>query len=366
MRGPEALLSLVEGYAALGDHRTGTAVDHSTTTWLTGLLQQAGAEVTQQPYDFPRFEGAAAVLIDGVPVRAELLPYCWVGTAEDDDPERAALPLAGASDLQGLSAAQTVARQRGRFLVVATCAGFGRLTALNRPPRDPIGPVTVLIAEQEAAGLLSGVPLSVTARAAVVPGRTANLMAAWRGAPQQPHLLVTTPLTGWFGCAGERGSGLAIAVDVVEALAERWPVLLVATTGHELDGIGVAHYLSADGLRRPAAVLHVGASAAATGTRPGALSEHVRIASTDLELAGLAAGLALTGHGVHAADDVGWRGEAQAWATLDVPIASVAGATPLFHTPQDLLPEATTGPLLVQVRDGLLAAGTALGLALLG
>ena len=47
-------------------------------------------------------------------------------------------------------------------------------------------------------------------------------------------VLITTPLTGWFGCAGEQGTGVAVLLDLVERFADR-PLLVLATGGHELD-----------------------------------------------------------------------------------------------------------------------------------
>lgn len=54
--------------------------------------------------------------------------------------------------------------------------------------------------------------------------------------------LVTTPISGWFGCAGERGPGVAIWLALARHLAAN-PVadtrfIFAAFTGHELDGTG--------------------------------------------------------------------------------------------------------------------------------
>ena len=212
----------------------------------------------------------------------------------------------------------------------------------------------VLVAEEHGAALRAGAPLEVRLDARVEPGFTSNLLASWGGAPELPYLLVTTPLTGWFGCAGERGTGLALAMDLAATLAQDCPVLLLGCTGHELEHLGAEHHL-VQGRPAPAAVLHLGASAAAVGEASGRLSAHVRVTVDGVDHA-----LPSTGHPVHRASEVGWRGEAQQWSAYRVPMVSVAGGSPLFHTPQDLLPAATTPALLARVRDGLLPAAAAL------
>ena len=75
-------------------------------------------------------------------------------------------------------------------------------------------------------------------------------------------VVVTTPLSGWFHCAGERGTGIAIALELAEGLARSYPVMVVGATGHELDYLGAKRYLEGISIR-PAAVIHLGASVAA-------------------------------------------------------------------------------------------------------
>ena len=62
------LFRLVEEYAALGDHRTGTDVDRATVDWLVARLESRGARVTRWPYTL--FGGAAeGALLVATPLR---------------------------------------------------------------------------------------------------------------------------------------------------------------------------------------------------------------------------------------------------------------------------------------------------------
>jgi hypothetical protein len=81
-------------------------------------------------------------------------------------------------------------------------------------------------------------------------------------------LVISTPRSGWFTCAAERGSGLSIWLFLAEWLARAnhgVNIELLATSGHEYDFVGGEHYLH-EAAPPPAATrlwVHIGASAAA-------------------------------------------------------------------------------------------------------
>jgi hypothetical protein len=54
-----------------------------------------------------------------------------------------------------------------------------------------------------------------------------------------------------------------------------------------------------------------------------------------------------------ARDPSRWMGEAQEWCTLGVPLVSLTGYYPFFHTPKDLPAAATTPGLLARTADAL-------------
>ena len=79
-------------------------------------------------------------------------------------------------------------------------------------------------------------------------------------------VVVTTPLSGWFGCAGERGTGIAIALELAKRLASSYPVTVVGATGHELEYYGAKRHLETMAVQ-PAAVVHVGRNRTQMKTR---------------------------------------------------------------------------------------------------
>ena len=144
----------------------------------------------------------------------------------------------------------------------------------------------------------------------------------------------------------------------------------LATTGHELDHLGLHHVLDALG-PPPAAVLHVGACLAAgvpdgrgvlrhTETRSKRASVGVGV---DAAIGDALAALPgeFTAVPTERRRDAGaWVGEAVTWAPLDRPLVSVAGSFPLFHTRGDTPARATTPALLRDALDAVLRTGSIL------
>ena len=350
----EALYGLVEEYTGFGDHRTGTTVDDETREWFADELAARGAAVDESAYEFVRFEGATQVTGGGRVLPSMPLWYSAEGIVDVDGLGVEPLEmLAGvwALDLDDRIAASAAL---GAPAVVLTTGD--RLVAHNREPMAPTpGPPVVLVGLDGAdpgpvavsfAGLLEA------ARSATVLGRLGD------GAP----VVVTTPLTGWFRCAGERGTGIAIALELAARLAERARVLVVGTTGHELGGLGVRDALGRLG-DRPGAVIHLGASlAAADRGDDGALElSMLRRALVDADGPTRArVGEALEpAHLPVAPEGADWSaggGEGAMWRGPDVAVLSVQGSFGRFHSPDDLPDEVTTPDLLARVGDALVAA----------
>ncbi len=139
---------------------------------------------------------------------------------------------------------------------------------MNRPASPGAGPPAVLVGGAQTDSLLAA-PVHLALDARLVPGRSATIVGRW-GEDDAP-VVVTTPLTGWFACAGERGTGIAIALELAATLARDLPVVLVGTTGHELEHLGARSFLAGHPLS-PRAVIHLGAGlAAADRTADGSL-----------------------------------------------------------------------------------------------
>jgi hypothetical protein len=164
-------------------------------------------------------------------------------------------------------------------------------------------------------------------------------------------VVVATSLSGWFRCAGERGTGIAIALRLATELAERWPVMVVGTTGHELHYLGLRRFLAAHALH-PAAVIFLGADLATAPLGPESGStfpafHQGRTTAGEGLAKRLEAVLAPVRFPVRS-KPVQWSGEGEEWVRLGAPLLSLASRSPLFHTPQDL-PEHATSPEQLEV-----------------
>jgi hypothetical protein len=294
--GPDAadLQAILERYFAFGDKASGGPGDIATGEWLEGELRRAGYACRRQVFEVPYFEVKQATLACGE-ARAGVIPQAIVAPT---GPQGLTAPLrlaSGRGDLTGaialvllpskrwasLADPQVVrplaeAIQRGAAGVVLVTTGpTGEAIALNvSTHRSALERPVAILAPKDAAAFVAAASEGKTATLTVDGSgggkarRPAfNLIARLdRKAPKT--LIISTPRSGWFACAAERGSGLAVWLWLARELARTNPrvnVELLATSGHEYEYLGGEHYL-AEAAPKPAATklwTHIGASAAA-------------------------------------------------------------------------------------------------------
>ncbi|HZZ33769.1 MAG TPA: hypothetical protein VFE10_17435 [Phenylobacterium sp.] len=317
-----ALQATLERYAAFGVKASGGAGDMASGAWLEGELARAGYACRRQAFEVPFFEVREAGLTCGE-ARATVIPQAIVAPT---GPRGLTAPLRLASargDLTGAIAlvvlpykrwtgladpqvARPLADAVGRGaagVVLVTTGPTGEAIALNVSTHRPAVERPVAILAPKDAGPFV---------AAAVEGRTATFTLDGRGGQGERRpafnliarlgrkapktLVISTPRSGWFGCAAERGSGLAIWLSLAQWLARTnhaVNVELLATSGHEYEYLGGEHYL-AEAAPPPATTklwVHIGASAAARdwhelGPRllplPSADAQRVLTATPDL------------------------------------------------------------------------------------
>jgi hypothetical protein len=362
----QALYQIVRAYRALGDQRTGTEVGAKTIDWFAAELQRRGGRVTRQHFTFDRYDATSLVTIDGREVPSMPLYYEGVGKAVSDRPFVAAVDVLArdrASD--ALTKAIAQAQSEGATVaVIATVNPLGQLQTPNREPKIGSGLPVVLVPGDVADKLKTGkVHVSFTGK--IVLGRSANVVGAFGAASNSP-IVVATPLSGWFTCAAERGTGIAVALALAKRLAPGHSVLVVGTPGHEiLHHIGLEAFLKRNKLD-PALVIHLGANVAlgtkdpATGKfrlAPGAkdrtrLPAAFRTANVRMDpaiferLKPVLATVDLPAR----LNPPAWAGEGELWAAaVHSPLMSFVGLGPQFHTPADVPEDVTSPELLAQV-----------------
>ena len=346
------LYEIVERYHDFGVHRAGTANDQATAAWYTDELEARGLTVEALPVAFDRYVASSTLTADGEAVDHLPLFYEWTGQIETTDVGVVAADAhAGGRDgdldhALHASAAATV---------IATEHPEGSLVAVNREPHDHAGGPTLLIAGADFDRAHAAKEVRVSVSATLEPATTTNLVGRNGGSDRAP-LLLTTPLTGWFGCAGERGTGAAVLLDLVERFTDQ-PLLVLATGGHELDYLGVRTWVPT--VAEPiGAIAHIGASVAVDAPADDGSRQLIptRLAMTDQRGAVAAAierALAPAAF-TYRPETSGWLGESEVFCDLEVPMISFTGSGIDFHTPEDT-PERSTSP------DALATTAAAIG-----
>ena len=289
-----ALQAILERYAGFGVKASGGPGDEACGAWLEGQLTGLGYACRRQAFEVPFFEVRQASLACGE-AHATVTPQAIVAPT---GPQGLTAPLRLASEHGPLTGAialvvlpfkrwtaladPQVARplaeavRRGALGVVLVTTGpTGEAIALNVTTHRPaVERPVALLAPKDAQPFV----------AAAAEGRTATLTLdgdGGRGARRPAYnliarldrkapktLMISTPRSGWFGCAAERGSGLAVWLRLAQWLARSHPevnVEFLATSGHEYEYLGGEQFL-AEAAPPPAATrlwVHIGASAAA-------------------------------------------------------------------------------------------------------
>jgi len=360
------LYETVREYAGIGaHHRTGTIEDARTLDWFDDRLRGLGATTERLPWTFDRYDAEWSVAVDGAEVPALPLFYEGTGAIDSTKPLVATATAVSAGAFPEWSTIAADARSTGApLVVVATRSPSGGLVAPNRTPAALGSGVLALLVAGDLAERLPAASVRARLTARIAGGCTSNVVGRLGAGADRHRILLTTPLSGWFRCAGERGTGIAVMLAVAERLAaEGVPLMVNGNSGHELVDIGAHRFADT----RPAAraIVHFGASVAA-GERAGAefhLTDGVKVRAwlpgADAALAAAFAPLGKVPVALTDADRArpeAWVGEARAWCTLGRPLLSMAGGFPLFHTPEDVPELATTPALLDAVSRAMLDA----------
>ena len=278
---------LLEHYQSLGDKASGGRGDSASGAWLEGELKAMGYAVTRQAIETPAYEGdatltsgsaKAAVIPQAivVPTSAEGVsgPLYLAGSRTGPGISLVVLPYARWSGVLGVVQARVAAAMAAgaSAVVVVTTGPTAEAIALNTPAERRLfdRPVAVL-APREAEPFLKAAARGESATLTMA-GRSFrrpafNVTARLdRGAIKT--MVLSTPRSGWFSCAGERGTGLAAWWLLARwAARAKLPVnlALVATSGHEYEYAGGERFIAevAPKPKDTALWVHLGANVAA-------------------------------------------------------------------------------------------------------
>lgn len=283
----EAILARYQGF---GFKASGGPGDIACGEWLEAELTQLGYACRRQPFETPAYEGGPAVLTSGA-LRAELIPQAIVqttGPAGVSGP--LFLPGAGAAPAGGVALVvlpharwstvkgEVERRIRGVFqagaaaAVLVTTGPTGEALALNTPVDEALFDRPVAILSPREAEPFVRAAQRGEAATLVIPGRSfrrpAFNVTARLSRGHSKSLVLSTPRSGWFTCAGERGTGLAVWLLLARWAAKAnlpFDLALVATSGHEYEYAGGETFIRELAPKPADAVawVHLGANVAA-------------------------------------------------------------------------------------------------------
>ena len=264
------LQSTLERYDGFGIKASGGPGDQATGAWLEDTLKGWGYTCRRQPFDVPWFDVRTATLSSG-DAEALVIPQAIVAAT---GPKGVTGPLRLASDHGDLSGAialivlpykrwaafgdPQVARPladafaRGALAAVLVTTGpTGEAIALNvSTHKPPIARPVAILAPKSARPFLAAAEQGHSATL-IVDGqggqRSAYNLIAHLDRKSPKTVIVSTPRSGWFHCAAERGSGLAVWLSLARWLARTnhgVNIELLATSGHEYEYLGGEHYLT--------------------------------------------------------------------------------------------------------------------------
>jgi hypothetical protein len=386
----EALYRDIITYCGFGDHRTATEADLRTADWLALRLTESGVPAALFPYRLNQFFlERHGLTVDGRAVDSFPL---WPPKATEGSPLKAPLALApqnpaAARQAGGLGGkialvevpvrGASVTPSTGHVeivqalvsagvvgIVAVTPSPMGELVALNSMRGPEPWPVPILLVGSKDARVLTGAAERAALAQMVIEGRhdpnaVSNEVGGRldRGAE---IVVVSTPYSGWFRCAGERGPGVALFLAVAGWAATRKSgpsYVFVASSAHELDGLGIRGFIK-DHAPEPERVkswLHLGAGIATYEyealpdgvrrlDRPSSLR---RLMTNDPALAPLLEKHfgSMPGLKPIVSDRPG--GEMVLMARTGYKVWGFAGGSAFHHMPGDL-PERITGPELLE------------------
>jgi hypothetical protein len=361
----------VSTYVNFGIHRTATDGDNKTSAWIKDKLDKDGFKTEYLYFPVKQFFPEITTLqVNGKIINVFPL---WPVKNPSVNITAAIADAAQDKDLSGKIAIVKIATldnttdskikaaitAGAKAIVVIYANTAGELAAINTQPETSWDAPVVQIAPRDAALLLTATTAKLTVTGKLKDVQARNVIGSIGNGPKS--VIISTPISGWFTCGGERSPGIAVFNALAAWIGSQknlpYKFIFIANSGHELADHEGTHVYLEKKAPKPADVrlwVHLGASIA-TYTYQKSGDSVIKIPAVD------------PNHIVYFSDSVAaiidtafqniaikkYKGKALG----EMAVAAKAGYTPFFgfvgsegftffHTPAD--DTSTTSPALLE------------------
>lgn len=272
-----ALYQDVKKYFDFGEHHTGMASDIATADWVERHLADQGYQTERQRFTVAQTfvnkvelwtGGRGLAKVDAYPLWPATFPARSIARQVASYSPTRPSTVAGKIALISFPFSVTglITTEMIRQVEAVAAAGAVALVAISEGPTNhvtvmnPIDgrtawPIPVVLVGKKDESQLIAAAKSSSRSTLILEGRAnpatavSNVLGRQIQAENAPWIIVSTPLSGWFRCGGERGPGVAMLRGLSRWLASRrraalgmgTPLnsLFIGTTGHELSALGI-------------------------------------------------------------------------------------------------------------------------------
>ena len=348
----EYLFNDVKFYAAFGDHRAATPADRKTSEWLRQQLEGFGFDATLHPFPIRQFFlEKSRVEVAGREIPAFPL---WPPTPADlpDTPFTITrFPAAWALLKDHRAILDPLIASGAKAILAITPSPTGELVMLNIPAATKPWPIPILlVGERHESALKQASRASIRIAGRDDPHAQAFDTVGTIGMGKK-HFVISTPSSGWFRCAAERGCGIALWLALARWSSHRESqarFTFVASSAHEFTYAGLRQFFrgAAPKPHEVDAWIHLGASIAA-------ISADRKLTTNRREWLPLLQKNFANIEDLKPDAPPDEKGELGEIFQQNYRTFGLAGTHPYFHSPSDL-PDRTTPQLLSPVGEALL------------
>ncbi|GGF22984.1 hypothetical protein [Flavobacterium limi] len=279
------LFSTVQKFVSLGEHRTGTPTDLATSDWLGKELASYGYDVKHLYFPIRQFFPEKVSLSNGKET-IKAFPLWWVNEHANHNVTGTLVNVnkAKALDKSNIALIHLPIKQKVnskiyidsiinlgvKGIVAITDNQSGEIEAYNtykdqQPWKVPI----ILIAPKDSAKVQAfvknGKPVTLAINGTFKDVKGRNVYGTIGNGSE--YIVISTPISGWFTCGGERGSGIAIWLSLAKWAASqksKYTFVFTGNSGHEHAFKGAHEFLelNAPPVDKTHLWIHFGAGAA--------------------------------------------------------------------------------------------------------